>query len=80
MAHTDNGPMDGQRAGSKRRGWECGDDSEQERSRTAGGAGRREQLAPCPQAGAGTRRQAVEHELRRGRCGGSDVERPPAIH
>jgi len=50
-------------------GGECGDESEQERSRTGGGAGRREQLAPCPSAGAGTRRQA--------RCGGSDVAGAP---
>ena len=66
-------PTDGQRAGRKRWCGECGDESEQERSRTGGGAGRREQLAPCPSAGAGTRRQAGETELRRGRCGGSDV-------
>jgi hypothetical protein len=77
-AHTDyNGPTDGQRAGRKRWCGECGDESEQERSRTGGGAGRREQLAPCPSAGAGTRRQAVETELRRGRCGGSDVAGTP---
>ncbi|MCJ7807758.1 MAG: hypothetical protein MUP73_03445, partial [Dehalococcoidia bacterium] len=55
----------------------CGDESEQERSRTVGSAGRREQLAPCPSAGAGTRQQAVEAELRRGRCGGSDVVGTP---
>ena len=36
----DNGPTGGQRAGRKRRGGECGDESEQERSRTGGGAGR----------------------------------------
>ena len=65
------------RVGRKRRGGECGDESEQERSRTGGGAGRREQLAPCPPAGAGTRRQAGETELRRGRCGGSDVAGTP---
>jgi len=76
-AHTDDGPTDGQRAGRKRWCGECGDESEQERSRTGGGAGRREQLAPCPSAGAGTRRQAVEAELRRGRCGGSDVAGTP---
>jgi hypothetical protein len=72
-AHTDdNGPADGQRAGRKRWGGECGDESEQERSRTGGGAGRREQLAPCPSAGAGARRQVVEAELRRERRGGGD--------
>ena len=52
---------DGQTTGGvekEGRGGECGDESEQERSRTGGGAGRREQLAPCPSAGAGTRRQA----------------------
>ncbi len=77
-AHTDdNEPTDRQRAGWKRRGGECGDESEQERSRTGGGAGRREQLAPCPSAGAGARRQVVEAELRRGRCGGSDVAGTP---
>ena len=42
-----------------------------------GGAGRREQLAPCPSAGAGTRRQAEEAELRLGRCGRSDVVGTP---
>ena len=36
----DNGPTDGQRAGRKRWCGECGDESEQERSRTGGGAGR----------------------------------------
>ena len=66
-------------------GGECGDESEQERSRTGGGAGRREQLAPCPSAGAGTRRQAVEAELRRGamrqerRGGDADAEAPQAF-
>jgi len=34
MAHTDNEPTDGQREGWKRRGGECGDESEQERSRS----------------------------------------------
>ena len=64
IAQTDdNEPTGGQRAGRKRWGGECGDESEQERSRTGGGAGRREQLAPCPSAGAGTRRQAGEAEL-----------------
>ena len=80
MHNDDNGPTDGQRAGRKRWCGDCGDDSEQERSRTGGGAGRREQLAPCPSAGASTRRQAVEHELRRGRRGGdADAEAPQAF-
>jgi hypothetical protein len=77
MHTADSGPTGGQRAGRKRRGGECGDESEQERSRTGSGEGRREQLAPCPSAGAGTRRQAGEAELRRGRCGGSDVAGTP---
>ncbi|MCJ7808483.1 MAG: hypothetical protein MUP73_07330 [Dehalococcoidia bacterium] len=77
-AHRQHTPTtDGQRAGRKRWCGECGDESEQERSRTGGGAGRREQLAPCPSAGAGTRRQVGEAELRRGRCGRSDVEGTP---
>jgi hypothetical protein len=75
-----HGPTDGQQAGRKRWDGECGDESEQERSRTGGSAGRREQLAPCPSAGAGARRQAVEAELRRGRCGGgADAEAPQAF-
>ena len=77
IPHRRHGLTDGQRAGRKRWCGECGDESEQERSRTGGGAGRREQLAPCPSAGAGTRRQAGETELRRGRCGGSDVAGTP---
>ena len=81
IAQTDdNMPTDGQWTGWKWRGWDCGDESEQERSRTGGGAGRREQLAPCPSAGAGTRRQAGEAELRRGRRGGdADAETPQAF-
>ena len=41
--NDDNEPTDGQQAGRKRWCGECGDESEQERSRTGGGVGRREQ-------------------------------------
>ncbi len=66
----------------KRRDAECDNNSAQERSRTRGGVGPREQFATCPSAGTGARGQVVETGLQRGRCGGSGVggESPEPHH